>query len=74
MKKKNLMSRIVNPVNSITIEDLPSESVELSEVDLQHIVGGCDCPCDYKTWFKNQLLLPTPTINLPEPRWLFGGT
>ena len=34
------MSQMVNPVNPITIQDLSAEVVELSEEDLQQVVGG----------------------------------
>jgi len=34
------MSEMVKPVNLLTIEDLPPELVELSEENLQQIVGG----------------------------------
>jgi hypothetical protein len=44
MNKKNLIVRIANPVNRITIDDLPAEMVELSEKNLQEIFGGC-CNC-----------------------------
>jgi hypothetical protein len=42
MNKKNLMSQMVNPVNPITIQDLPSEMVELSEEALSQVFGGCE--------------------------------
>ena len=40
MSTKNLMSLAVQPVNHFTTQDLSMDLVELSEIDLQHIVGG----------------------------------
>lgn len=40
MSTKNLMSLTVLPINHFTTQDLPIDFVELSEIDLQHIVGG----------------------------------
>ena len=40
MDKKNLLSRTTRPSKRITIQDLPTQLVELSQKDLQQIAGG----------------------------------
>jgi len=40
MHKKNLIPQVAQPVNRITIQDVATQFVELSDKDLQQIVGA----------------------------------
>ena len=40
MHKKNLTPQATQPANSLTIQELPTQFIELSDKDLQQIIGG----------------------------------
>jgi bacteriocin-like protein len=40
MDKQNLLSQAIRPSKHITVQDLSTHLIELSEKDLQQIVGG----------------------------------
>jgi bacteriocin-like protein len=42
MHKKNLTPQATQPANSLTIQELPTQFIELSDKDLQQIVGGSE--------------------------------
>jgi bacteriocin-like protein len=44
MNKKKLMPQTTQPINPITIQGLATQFVELSDKDLQKIVGGFAIP------------------------------
>lgn len=44
MDKKKLMSQVAQPINNVTIQNLPSELAELSEEELSQVYGGTEYP------------------------------
>jgi len=40
MDKKNLMSQVAHSINKLIVQDLPIELAELSDEELQQVVGG----------------------------------
>jgi len=60
MNKKTLMSKMVKPINHLTMEDLPAELVEWSEKDLQQVVGGDRSIITISTKPRNPFLSPGP--------------
>jgi bacteriocin-like protein len=42
MHKKNVIPQATQPANRIAIQELPTQFIELSDKDLQQIVGGSE--------------------------------
>jgi bacteriocin-like protein len=42
MHKKNFIPQATQPANRLTIQELPTQFIELSDKDLQQIVGGSE--------------------------------
>jgi len=42
MQNKNLIPQATQPANRLTIQELPTQFIELSDKDLQQIVGGSE--------------------------------
>jgi len=67
MNQKNLTTQVNNFVNRLTIKDLDAEFVELSEENLEQIVGGITSDGGPGDSLRSvPTTLPTP-VPAPEP-------